>query len=83
MEYHKNKDIIHCQQVLGHKEITSTMLYISLENALFNNGKPEEFYVKVAHNMDEACQLLEIGLNTSLIWMETKSSGNENEKITG
>jgi hypothetical protein len=37
------------------------MPYINLENALFSNGKPEEFHVKVAHTMEEACQLLEIG----------------------
>jgi hypothetical protein len=37
------------------------MLYINLENALFQNGKPEEYHVKVAHNTDEACQLVEVG----------------------
>jgi hypothetical protein len=25
---------------------------------LFNSGKPEEFYVKVAHTTEEACQPL-------------------------
>jgi len=61
MEYHKTKDVIHVQQLLGHRAIKSTMLYINIENAIYRHDKPEEFHVKVAHSLDEACQLLEAG----------------------
>ncbi len=35
MEYHKTKDIIHVKQILGHKSINNTMIYINIEQALF------------------------------------------------
>jgi len=34
--YHKIRDVIHVQHMLGHKDIKSTMIYINLEQALFN-----------------------------------------------
>lgn len=61
MEYHKTKDVVHVKQVLGHRAIKSTMLYINIENALFIQGKAEDFYVKVAHNVEEVCKLVEVG----------------------
>ncbi|RLI46722.1 hypothetical protein DRO69_02465 [Candidatus Bathyarchaeota archaeon] len=61
MEYHKTKDIIHIQWLLGHRDVKSTMLYINIENAIYFHGQPEEFHVKVAHSLDEACKLLEVG----------------------
>lgn len=60
MEYHKTKDIIHVKTILGHKSINNTMIYINLEQALFSQA-PDEFHVKVAHNLKEACELLEVG----------------------
>ncbi|MDH7558607.1 MAG: site-specific integrase, partial [Candidatus Bathyarchaeota archaeon] len=60
MEYHKTKDILHVQQVLGHRDLRNTLIYINLEKALFQNAD-DEFHVKVAHNLDEACKLLEVG----------------------
>jgi integrase len=60
IEYHKTKDIIHVQQILGHKAITSTMLYINLENALFQSGT-DEFHVKTASTVEEAAKLIEVG----------------------
>ncbi len=42
MEYYKTHDIthdiIHVQQVLGHRDIKSTMLYIDVEQALFQSS---------------------------------------------
>jgi integrase len=61
MEYHKTKDIIHVKEILGHRNIKSTMVYIHIERALFHHGKPEEFHVKVAKTAEEACQLVEVG----------------------
>jgi integrase len=60
MEYHKTKDIIHVQQILGHRDIKSTMIYINLEQALFSVSS-DEFHVKTAENADEACRLAEAG----------------------
>ena len=52
MEYHKTKDIIHVKTVLGHKSITSTMVYINLENALYNPDT-DEWYSLVVHDEKE------------------------------
>ena len=59
-EYHKTRDILHVQQVLGHRDLRNTLIYINLEKALFQNTD-DEFHVKVAQNLDEACKLLEVG----------------------
>jgi len=61
MEYHKTKDILHVKAILGHRAIKSTMTYIKIENALFIQGKTEQFYSKVAKNTKEACELVETG----------------------
>lgn len=60
MEYHKTHDIMHVKSVLGHKCIQSTMLYINLEQAVFATEN-DEFHVKVAETLQEACKLLEAG----------------------
>ena len=60
MEYHKTRDILHVQQVLGHRDLRNTLIYINLEKALFQNAD-DKFHVKVAHKLDEACKLLEVG----------------------
>jgi len=62
MEYHKTKDIIHVKQVLGHKSIKNTMVYINLEAALFQ-VQNDEFTVKVAKTLDDACSLVEAGFD--------------------
>jgi len=61
MEYHKTKDTIHVQQMLGHRDIKSTMIYINLEQALFNTANDDEFHVKTAKTVEEACKLAEVG----------------------
>lgn len=60
MEYHKTRDILHVQQLLGHRDLRNTLIYINLEKALFQNVD-DEFHVKVAQNLEEACKLLEVG----------------------
>ena len=60
MKYHKTRDILQVQQVLGHRDLRNTLIYINLEKALFQNAD-DEFHVKVAQNLDEACKLLEVG----------------------
>jgi hypothetical protein len=60
MEYHKTRDIFHVKQLLGHKDLRSTLIYINIENSLFLNTD-DEFHVSVAHDLNEACKLLEVG----------------------
>jgi integrase/ribosomal protein S27AE len=60
MEYHKTRDILHVQLLLGHRDLRNTLIYINLEQALFQNTD-DEFHVKVAQNLDDACKLLEVG----------------------
>lgn len=60
MEYHRTKDILHVQRLLGHKSIQNTLIYIDLESKLFNNTN-DGFTVRVAHNVGEATSLIEVG----------------------
>jgi integrase len=60
MEYHKTKDIIHVKTVLGHKSITSTMVYINLEQATWLNQN-DEWTCKATNDTHEATQLIENG----------------------
>ncbi len=60
MEYHKTRDIFHVQQLLGHRDLRNTLIYINLEKAIFQNAD-EEYHVKVAQTLEEACKLLEVG----------------------
>ena len=60
-EYHRTKDITHVQTMLGHKGLNNTLLYINLEHALFGEGDSQEFHVKVASNVEEACELVKAG----------------------
>jgi len=58
--YHKTKDIVHVQRMLGHRSISNTMIYIHIEEALF----PDEVLktmVKYASTKDQITGLLEDG----------------------
>lgn len=46
--------------LLGHRSILSTDRYITIEQAIFNDVN-DEFHVKAAANIEEACRLLEVG----------------------
>ena len=56
MEYHKTKDILHVKQILGHRNINSTLLYTQLVNF-----KENDYHVRVANNVKEACELVKTG----------------------
>lgn len=58
MEYHKTKDILHVKWLLGHKRIENTLIYTHLTD--FRN---EEYIVRVAKTVKEACQLVEAGFD--------------------
>jgi transcriptional antiterminator len=48
------------KQLLGHKNIQSTMVYIHLEAAIFAD-RNDEFQVVVAKNTQEACKIVKVG----------------------
>jgi len=56
MIYQKTKDIVYTQRMMGHKNIKNTLRYIHLVGF-----KEDEWIVKVAKTLDEACQLIESG----------------------
>ena len=58
MEYHKTKDILHVKQLLGHKSINNTLIYTQL--IAFES---DEFHVKTASTLKEACELAEAGFD--------------------
>ncbi|MDH5449429.1 MAG: hypothetical protein OEX77_00830 [Candidatus Bathyarchaeota archaeon] len=37
MEYHKTRYIIHAKQILGYKTINNAMIYLNIEQALFQH----------------------------------------------
>jgi len=61
MEYHKTKDILHVKELLGHKCLDSTLIYINVEKAVFGDEKGDEFHVRVAQTPEEIKELLETG----------------------
>jgi hypothetical protein len=60
--------------------IRATLVWTSASTweAIFNEAD-DEFHVKVAESLEEACRLLEVGLNTLRTWTERNSSGSGNE----
>jgi len=58
MEYHKTRDIVYVQKLLGHRSITNTMRYVRL--MLFPD---DEFTSKVAGTVREAQELVKSGFD--------------------
>jgi integrase len=56
MTYHRTRDIIYTQRVLGHRSLRNTMRYVQLIDF-----EEDEFTSAVATNLDEARQLIESG----------------------
>jgi hypothetical protein len=56
----KAKDILRVRERLGHKSIKSTLICIDVERAVCQPGS-EEFTVRVAKNIEEASQRIEVG----------------------
>ena len=59
MENHKTQSIIKVQKLLGHKSVLNTQIYVNLEQAIFEVN--DDYDVKVAETIEEACKLLEVG----------------------
>lgn len=58
--YHQTKDILYVMNFLGNKNINNTLIYIQLEQALFQREN-EEFICKTAKTIDDARVLIELG----------------------
>ena len=59
MEYHRTKDILHVKNILGHKNIKNTLVYVTLAEELFKDQ--QEYISKVAKNVKEVCALVDAG----------------------
>ena len=57
MEYHRTKDILHVMRLLGHRSIANTLIYTQLVE--FEGD--DTFCSAIAHNVEEAQKLIEIG----------------------
>ena len=58
-QYLKTRDIFHVKYLLGHRYIQSTLVYLHVAQGLVNYS--DEYFVKVASNIEEFTQLLESG----------------------
>jgi len=58
MEYHRTKDLLHVKQLLGHRCIESTLVYTQLVSF-----EGDEFHVKTAKTLEEACELAKVGFD--------------------
>ena len=62
MEYHKTKDPLYVKELLGHKKLDTTLLYIQIEKAIFQDTD-DQFTVKVAKTPEDIKALLEVGFD--------------------
>ena len=60
MQYHKKPDLLYVAGLLGHKSVLTTQIYINMEKMAFGEGS-NDYMVKVATTVEEACKLLEVG----------------------
>jgi len=60
MLYHKTRDPYYVKDFLGHKKLSSTEIYITIERTIFEPTS-DEFTVKVATESEEVKGLLEVG----------------------
>ena len=59
MEYVKTKDLLHVKEILGHKNVTNTLKYIHLANAITKHQS--DYTSKVAKTIEDARKLIEAG----------------------
>ena len=60
MEYHRPPDMDYVRRLLGHKSILNTQMYVNMERAFLPESS-EDYQVKVASTVEEACKLVEVG----------------------
>ncbi|NIR87027.1 tyrosine-type recombinase/integrase [Candidatus Bathyarchaeota archaeon] len=56
MTYHRTKDILYTQRKMGHRNLKNTLVYTHLVNF-----KSDDYIVRVAETVEEACKLVEAG----------------------
>jgi transposase-like protein len=59
-QYHKKPDVFYISKLLGHKSVLTTQVYVNMEKMAFVESS-NEYIVKVASTLDEACKLSEVG----------------------
>lgn len=59
IEYDKTKDLLYVKQLLGHKDLRTTLRYTQLLNIQEN----DEWTCKATRNTEEAMKLVEVGFN--------------------
>ena len=69
IEYHRTRDIVHVQRLLGHRSIQNTLRYVRLVNF----PDEDEFVSRVAKTVKEACELVEAGFVTDINPIERKA----------
>jgi hypothetical protein len=62
-EYHRTKDILHVKELLGHRSINNTLIYIHLEKKLYGDSNTQDFHVRVAHDTEEATEYVKAGFD--------------------
>ena len=58
--YHQTKDIVYVMRFLGHKSIKNTLLYVQLEEAMYQKGN-DGYISKAATTVEEVCKLVNAG----------------------
>ena len=61
IEYHHTKDILYVKQLLGHKNLSSTMIYFDVEKAIYGAEEHKEFITRAATSVKGARALIEAG----------------------
>ena len=62
MEYHRTHDPYHVKQLLGHRSLKSTEIYINIEQAIFSESD-QKYHSAIASTIQEAQQLVEQGFD--------------------
>jgi integrase len=60
MEYHRTHDPDHVKRLLGHRSLTSTEIYINMEQAIFSESD-QQYHSAIAETIQQATTLIEQG----------------------
>ena len=62
VQFHKRPDPDYIARLLGHKNWSSTQIYVNLEKMAFGEGS-NDYIVKVASTTEDAQKLMEVGFD--------------------
>jgi hypothetical protein len=62
-EWHKTKDLLHVQAILGHKNIEMTRKYVKMSEAIYSTNADDDFHTRVATTQAEIVELLNSGFD--------------------